>query len=316
MIPRLPAPPPWLRLMLLGTLWFSLAQVAIKILGKRLPFIEIVTFRGLWGVGLCLWMMRRAGFFSLGQRKGLLLLRGVAGFATMASSFYSVTVLPLTDAITLYYLHPVFTAAFSAMLGRERFWGRTAVALAVSLLGALCIARPPFLFGASAAEPHVLGIVAAVFSAICAGVVLVSLHELGRTEHPLIPTLWVSLAAFSFSLVGTVPAWKTPQGLDWLYIAAIGILTQRAQLDMTKGLALEPAGRASIVGYSQIVFAGLWGAFLFGEKPDWTFYLGAGCIIAGALVSSAGKRASTPTKSAACTPVHPSGQGGCSADSR
>ena len=34
---RFPAPPPWLRLMLIGTLWFSLAQVAIKILAKELP---------------------------------------------------------------------------------------------------------------------------------------------------------------------------------------------------------------------------------------------------------------------------------------
>jgi len=288
MTPGLPAPPSWLRLMLLGTLWFSLAQVAIKVLAQRLPVMEIVTFRGLWGVGLCVWMMRRAGVVGLGRRKGLLLLRGLAGFATMSCSFYSVTVLPLTDAITLYYLHPVFTAVFSAMLGRERFWGRTAAALAVSLLGALCIARPPVLFGAGPAEPHLLGIAAAVLSAVCAGVVLVSLHELGRTEHPLIPTLWVSIAAFSCSLAGSIPVWSMPQGTDWLFIAAIGILTQRAQLDLTRGLALQPAGRASIVGYFQIVFVGLWGALLFQETPHWTFYLGAGLIVAGSLVSSIG----------------------------
>lgn len=312
MTTRFPAPPPWLRLMLIGTLWFSLAQVAIKILAKQLPVMEIVTFRGLWGVVLCLWMMRRAGIFSLGTRKRLLLLRGLAGFATMSCSFYSVSVLPLTDAITLYYLHPVFTAVFSAMLGRERFWGRTSAALVVSLLGAIAIARPPLLFGASPVEPHLLGIIAAIVSAVCAGIVLVTLHELGRTEHPLIPTLWVSLSAFTFSLVGTIPDWTMPQGLDWLYIAAIGILTQRAQLDMTKGLALQPAGRASIVGYTQIVFAGLWGAFLFGEMPDWTFYLGASLIVVGSLISSLHGNKPAPVKPTSCTTVPPpSGEDGC-----
>lgn len=291
--------------MLLGTLWFSIAQVVIKILGKQLPFMEIVTFRGLWGVGLCLWMMRRAGVFSTGRRKGLLLLRGVMGFATMSCSFYSVTVLPLTDAITLYYLHPVFAASFSAMLGRERFWGRTSAALAVSLLGALCIARPSFIFGVGTGQPHLWGITAAIVSAFCAGVVLVTLHELGRTEHPLIPTLWVSCAAFAFSLAGSVPVWRIPQGVEWLYLAAIGILTQRAQLDMTRGLALEPAGRASIVGYAQIVFAGVWGAILFDETPHWTFYLGAGFIFAGSLISSAGGKRPEAAKPTACTTVRP-----------
>ncbi|EPR42466.1 protein of unknown function DUF6 transmembrane [Desulfovibrio sp. X2] len=287
---RLSVLPPWLRLMLLGTLWFSLAQVLIKLLGQNMNFMEIVSFRGMWGVGLCLWMMRRAGGggFSLGRRRGLLVLRGLLGFTTMACSFYSVTVMPLTDAITLYYLHPVFAAVFSSFLGRERFWGRTSVALALSLAGAIFIARPSFLFGGGAAAPYLPGVIAAVVSAVCGGGVLVCLHELGRTEHPLIPTLYVSVAAASFSLVGSIPIWRWPEGWEWLALAGIGVLTQRAQLDMTKGVALEPAGRASVVGYAQIIFAGVWGALLFAEQPGWNFYCGAGLIIVGSLVSGSG----------------------------
>ncbi|EPR31488.1 protein of unknown function DUF6 transmembrane [Alkalidesulfovibrio alkalitolerans DSM 16529] len=297
--------PIWLRLMMLGALWFSMAQVLIKTLGQTLPFMEIVFFRGLWGVGLSLFMMRRAGVAGAGRRKGLLLTRGLLGFLTMSGSFYSLTVLSLSDAITLYYLHPVFAAVFSSMLGRERFFGRTALALVISLAGALCIARPAFLFGLNGPAPDPLGVAAALVSAVCGGAVLVSLHELGRTEHPLVPTLWVSVCAVSLSLAGALPVWRWPVGWEWLLIAGIGVLTQRAQLDMTRGLAIEPAGRASVVGYSQIILAGIWGAALFAETPHWSFYPGAALIILGSLVSTFGAKKPAPVKPIACTTVRP-----------
>ena len=47
--------------------------------------------------------------------------------------------------------------------------------------------------------------------------------------------------------------WPTATG--WLLLGAIGIVTQIAQIYMTRGLHLEPAGRATAVSYLQVVFA-------------------------------------------------------------
>jgi drug/metabolite transporter (DMT)-like permease len=48
---------------------------------------------------------------------------------------------------------------------------------------------------------------------------------------------------------------------------------------MTRGLSLEPAGRAMAVGYLQIVFATAWGLLFFSERPDALSAIGAFLII-------------------------------------
>ena len=59
--------------------------------------------------------------------------------------------------------------------------------------------------------------------------------------------------------------------------------TQLAQTSMTKGLQVEKTGRATMVGYVQIIFAGAWGALLFGEAIAlWTVF-GALIVLTGML---------------------------------
>jgi drug/metabolite transporter (DMT)-like permease len=60
-------------------------------------------------------------------------------------------------------------------------------------------------------------------------------------------------------------------------LAGIGVVTQIAQVFLTKGLREERAGRAMAVGYMQIVFAALWGMIFFAEVPGpWG---GAGALV-------------------------------------
>jgi len=64
---------------------------------------------------------------------------------------------------------------------------------------------------------------------------------------------------------------------------AIGISTQIAQTSMTKGLQAEKTGRATMVGYVQIIFAGAWGAMLFGESITLWTVIGAAIVLMGML---------------------------------
>jgi drug/metabolite transporter (DMT)-like permease len=61
-------------------------------------------------------------------------------------------------------------------------------------------------------------------------------------------------------------------------VVGVGIATHIGQLWITWALRLERAGRASAVGYLQIVFAAGWGWLLFSEVPDVWTWVGAGVI--------------------------------------
>jgi drug/metabolite transporter (DMT)-like permease len=77
-----------------------------------------------------------------------------------------------------------------------------------------------------------------------------------------------------------------------LVLAGVGVTTQVAQWFLTRGLSLVPAGRAITVGYSQILFAALWGILFFAEYPDLWTIAGACLVVLGtAFVSFPEKKA-------------------------
>jgi drug/metabolite transporter (DMT)-like permease len=61
------------------------------------------------------------------------------------------------------------------------------------------------------------------------------------------------------------------------------VTTQVGQVFLTLGLSLERAGKATSVGYLQVVFAMLWQLFLFDDAPPLTSIAGAALIVAGTL---------------------------------
>jgi drug/metabolite transporter (DMT)-like permease len=89
-----------------------------------------------------------------------------------------------------------------------------------------------------------------------------------------------SLAALPLML----PSFVWPHGAEWLVLLAVGLTTFGGQVFLTLGLQRERAGRATTVGYLQIVFATLWGALVFGDRPGLATAVGAGIIVASTLV--------------------------------
>jgi drug/metabolite transporter (DMT)-like permease len=69
----------------------------------------------------------------------------------------------------------------------------------------------------------------------------------------------------------------------WLVLLGVGLATHLGQVFVTWGFRLERAGRASAIGYLQIVFAAVWGWLLFKEGPDAWTWAGAGLIVASTL---------------------------------
>lgn len=274
--------PPGMRYMAAGALFFSVMSLLVKVAGERLPSQQVVMARAGVTLALSWWAVRRAGVSPWGNRRGLLVVRGVVGFAALSAFYHSVVHLPLADATVIQYTNPVWAVLFAVPFLGERLRGRELLAMAVSLVGVVVVMRPGFLFGAGAALPPLtvgIGLGGAVFSAAA----YVTVRKLGATEHPAVIVFYFALV----STVGSVPMalpgalWPTP--MEWLVLLGVGIFTQMGQVAITHGLRLERAGRATATGYLQIVFAATWGTLFFAERPDLATMLGAALIVASTL---------------------------------
>ena len=264
--------------------------VCVKQLHGRLPVAEVVLGRALVSVVLSGWLVRRAGLDPMGQRRGLLALRGAVGTAALFCVYLGVMRLPLAAATVLQYLYPSVTTLLAWVWLGERPGSQIALAMALGWLGVLVMANP---LGGSGLGPSLPleGVAWALGGALLTAVAYVSVRELGRSEHPQVIVLWFPLISIPLSLplVARAPIVPTLPEVGWLL--GVGVFTQLGQIGLTHGLVHLPAARATTIGYAQVAFATLWGWLLFGEGIDAPTLAGAGLILASILVGQAGQRA-------------------------
>lgn len=269
--------PPGLRMMALGALFFSIMAALVKLAGQTLPTMEVVLARSLVTGGVSYAVLARRGVSLRGREPGLLVARGVLGFFALSCFYFAVIRLPLADATVIQYTNPIFTALIAAVTLKEML-RRSEIALTVaSLGGVLLVARPSFLFGGEGAGLDPLGVTAALFGAVFSASAYVLVRRL-RQEEPMVVVFWFGLMSILMSLPFLAHgSTRLPVGWEWLILLGVGLSTHFGQVFLTRGLQLESAGRATAVGYLQILFAAVWGLLLFRERPDlWT---GAGALV-------------------------------------
>jgi len=284
--PRAARIPPGVRYMLGAALAFSVMSAFVKHAGLRLPSQELVFARSVVAIAISAAMLRRAGVHTLGHRRWLLLARGAWGYAALSCGFYAMTHLPLAEATMIQYLHPVFTAILAAIVLGERADRALAASVVLGSAGVLLVTRPAFLFAHASAPLDTLGVAAALGGAVLTAVAYVGVRELSRTEHPLVIVLWFPLVSLPASLPATLATGVRPRGVEWLVLLAVGVFAQLGQVCLTRGLALEPAGRAMALGYVQIAFAALWGVLFFDEVPGLPTLLGTVLVVAGTAIGA------------------------------
>jgi drug/metabolite transporter (DMT)-like permease len=233
--------------MLISVLGFALMNLTVKFLG-RLPATELVLFRSMVSLVLSAYFIRRRNIPFFGVNKKYLLLRGLCGVAALSMFFYTLQKLPLGSAITLQYLSPIFTALFGMLLLKEKVRPVQWLFFLVSFLGIALIkgfdARiTPLLF--------FLGLGSAIF----AGLAYVFIRKVKDTDHPLTVVLYFPLVATPIMAVITLFNWVKPEGWEWALLLLMGVLTQIAQIYMTKALQSAEVNEITSLKYLGVIFA-------------------------------------------------------------
>ncbi len=248
--------------------------------------MEIVLGRTVFSLAICFFLIKRAGIPSLGKRKPFLLLRGGFGFIAMSCMFYSLIHMPLANAIVLFYMNPVFAALLSFIFLKERLGIVGILCIFLSFFGVVLVVQPPLLF-AEQGSIHILYSGIALMAAFFAASAYVTIRKIGTSENPYVIVLYLYLIAIPFASVISYFQWVWPSPMEWTLLVAIGVLAQLAQVNLTKGISLEPAGKATAIANIQIVFVSIWGLIFFGNFPNLLGIFGAVCIVACTVLLSA-----------------------------
>lgn len=263
---------------LLSTFCFSLVNFQVKLL-PEIPAHEIVFFRSLVTFFITAALISYCGVSFFGNQKKWLFLRGFAGAASLVLFFTTLKEMPLASATTIQYLSPIFTVLLATQMNNDKIKNIQWLLFILSFTGILLIK------GFDARISYVM-LALGIASSFLSGVAYNAIVKCRETEHPLSLVLYFPLVALPVTGAWCLFEWKTPEGYQWLILLDMGILTQIAQVSLTRALHLE---RASIIipfKYLGIVYALILGYTVHSELFGWQSLLGIFIVITGVILNT------------------------------
>ena len=262
-----------------GSLTLVVMGMAVKVLGTRIPTVEILFFRSAIGFLVVLPMFWRNPLAPLRTGRPVLhFVRGSIGTLGNLLFFWTLTHMLLADAMALQFSRPLFMIPLAvAMLGETVGWHRALVTV-VGFIGILVYSRP-FTAGF---DP---GVFVGAAGALTGSLVIITIKRLAKTEP--IPVIMFYYAFWAAVLTFPLAVWDWVTPTWWFelpLLVMVGILGMSGQWMITQGFTMGDASALAPLDYLRIVYAAILGYIVLGELPGVWSYAGMALIVGSSLV--------------------------------
>jgi drug/metabolite transporter (DMT)-like permease len=295
----------WLAILSLcgGVLIFSFQDVVIKMLSGGYPVHEVVVIRGLSALPILLVLVHRQVGLKAIVTGPVIALTWRSLFLVVSYSAYYLAfpVMKLADVVALYFTVPIFVTALAGPFLGERIGWRRWMATLVGFSGVIVMLRPGGgVFNLAALMP--------VVSAITYGSAQLMARGLATRTPALIMSFYQNLlylivaGAMGLLLGGGVAhepngvmdfllrPWAMPSLRDLLLLASCGPISAIGMTLLSQAYRQAEANFVTSFEYTGLIWATLWGFFIFGEVPDKAMIVGAALIIGAGLYMLYGVR--------------------------
>jgi drug/metabolite transporter (DMT)-like permease len=280
-----------------GIAMTGLQDTFMKYLSGNYPFHELQVLRCAIAVILVAIAGALTGGFAGFSWAGMrpVLARGF--FLGAGSAFYyvSLAAMTLADATAIYFALPLIVAALSGVMIKEDVKPWRWIAAGAGFIGVLVTIKP----GSSLFEPAAtLTLIATCLYAVGN----LSTRRIGPQVPPLVIALFGGISFMTVAVVlamifGTgrfhseahpslsflTRAWIMPSLRDWGLIAGFGVATATGFFSFAEAYRKAPASFIAPFEYSAMIWAVLFGWWIFGDVPVRTTLIGSAIIIGSGL---------------------------------
>jgi drug/metabolite transporter (DMT)-like permease len=206
----------------------------------------------------------------------LQIFRGVLLVAEICVTVLAFVLLGLIETHAIFAIYPLLVAALAGPVLGEYVGWRRGLAILAGLVGVLVILRPGVrVFSVEALVPFVGALMFALYALLT--------RKAARRDGAETSFFYTGVAgAAAITLVGPF-FWTPMQGaVDWAWMAALCAMGAAGHFLLIKAYQVAEASVVQPFAYFQLVFVGVLGVTLFGERPDaWTWAGGAIILAAG-----------------------------------
>ncbi len=268
-----------------GALWilqaaflFTIMSTLIKLVGSDLSVFQILLVRQfIMAVIVAPTIIRGLPNSLATKRLDLQALRIVLATTAMLCGFTAIIELPLAEVTSLSFSKTFFLTIFAILFLSETVgihrWG----AMIVGFTGVLVMLRPE---GSGLIDPYAL---LAIIGAACAGMVMVVLRILTKTDSPVTILTYQAVLVGLIMLGPAIYTWQSPSLEQWCYMVLIGVVSWAAQLSNIKAFRSGEATAIASLDYTRLLYATIIGIVVFNQWPGVETLIGAGIIISASL---------------------------------
>ncbi len=262
--------------MVAGGLLFVAVTVLVRTLGSDMPAVEAAFIRYLVGVGLLLpaiWRMR--GRLLRNNSLRLYVYRGAIHGVAVMLWFFAMARIPLAEVTAIGFSTPVFTALGAIFIFREQVRARRVIAIAAGFIGTLIILRPGFH---SIEAGSLAQLVAALFFA---GSFLLA-KRMTQSESSGDILVMLSIFCTLALMPGAIYYWREPTLPEIGWLALVAVFATAGHYAITRAIAAAPLTVTQPLSFLQLIWAIVFGYWLFDEVPD-TWVIAGGLVIVAAV---------------------------------
>ena len=257
---------------------FSLMDVIVK-WSVDYPIGQVLFFRGFFGIVFYFFVIpkERLHNFYQTKRPGLHMLRCTSGLIALVAIFIALRKLPLATVVSISFAAPIFTTIFSIFLLSEKVGIYRWLAVLVGFIGILIITEPGI------SNLNIYYIFPIIF---CLGLsyVAITLRQLSTTEPVWLISLFFSIAITFLSFLTLPFGWVMPSFNHFLILSLVGIFGGVSNLWLSQSYKYSEVSLVTPLKYLTLVFAIIFGYFIWDEIPTIKTLIGALLVIVSTLI--------------------------------
>jgi drug/metabolite transporter (DMT)-like permease len=269
-------------IMLAAVAVFSFMDMFLKLLAAHYPPLQVAALRGATSLPFTVLPVLLAGRIAdlRPRRWPMHLLRGCLSVCVLGGFIYAVGRLSLASVYSLFLSAPLFVAALSVPLLKERIDWRNWAAIAAGFGGVLLMLRPSVTGFAAVSA---LGALAALGSAFAYSVSAIAVRVLTRTDTTVSVVFWTISLMTVFTGAISAPHWVPLQAAHWTWLVALGLLAAVGQYLITEAFRSAPPSVVSPFEYTALLWGVAIDRLIWQVLPAPRVLLGGGVVIATGL---------------------------------
>ena len=265
--------------MIASVICFSIMDICVKWLDYY-PVGQVLFFRFFIGFIPIFFIIPREKIFTFYKTSRPILhaFRAGCGALSIIALFYGLRELPLADVVSLTFGGPIFVTIASIFFLSEKVGVKRWSAVFLGFIGMLLIVQPAFV---DLNYYYISPIIFCIFFACVA----ISVRSLIKTEANYTIAFYFTFLCVIIGLCSIFfVEWLMPTKIDLLIFFILGLCGSIGNLLLTQSYRLAEASLVTPIKYLSLVFAIVFGFFIWSEIPKILTLLGAALVILSSFI--------------------------------